>query len=172
MSSTYKRLINEYKKINEINEINEINKTNEINETNETNEKISYKLHIIDSDKVMFRSDINFFYNKLEYKIKIYYDKLYPFQCPIKIEINDNNIFKIYKKIMSKNSTVLNNNCLCCESLLCNYNWNTSKNIFDILQEIKKVIDYNELHIKRKLIKKIAQKYTNQHLDYLEQYLL
>jgi len=155
MSSTYKRLINEYKKINEIKEIN----------------NLSYKLHTIDSGNVMFRCDINFFYNKLEYEIKIYYNKLYPFQSPLKLEINDNNIFSLYKKIMSKNSTLLNN-CLCCESLLCNSNWSASKNIIHILQEIKKVIDYNELYIKRKLLNKIALKYTNQHLDYLEQYLL
>lgn len=153
MSSTYKRLINEYKKINEI-------------------YHLTYKLHIINSGDVMFRCDINFFYNKLEYEIKIYYGKLYPFECPLKLEINDNNIFSLYKKIMSDNRTLLNNNCLCCESLLCNNNWDTSKNIIHILKEIKKVIDYNELYIKRKLLNKIAQKYTNQHLDYLEQYLL
>ena len=99
-------------------------------------------------------------------------DKLYPFQSPLKLEINDNNIFSLYKKIMSENRTLLNNNCLCCESLLCNSNWGVSKNIIHILKEIKKVIDYNELYIKRKLLNKIALKYTNQHLDYLEQYLL
>ena len=159
MSSTYKRLINEYKKVNEINEIEEI-------------DNLSYKLHTIDSGDVMFRCDINFFYNKLEYEIKIYYNKLYPFQSPLKLKINDNNIFNMYKKIMSENRTLLNNNCLCCQSLLCNSNWDISKNIIHILKEIKKVIDYNELYIKRKLLNKIALKYTNQHLDYLEQYLL
>ena len=157
MSSTYKRLINEYNKINNIEEINN---------------NLIYKLHTIDSGNVMFRCDINFFYNKLEYVIKIYYNNLYPLQSPLKLEINDNNIFTLYKKIISENSTLFNNNCLYCESLLCNSNWNTSKNIIDILKEIKKVIDYNELYIKRKLLNKIALKYTNQHLDYLEQYLL
>tara|TARA_A100001015_G_scaffold260777_1_gene305805 strand:+ start:1281 stop:1742 length:462 start_codon:yes stop_codon:yes gene_type:complete len=153
MSLTYKRLIKEYKKFNTI----------------EGN--ISYKLHTIDSSDIMFRTDINIFYNKLEYKIKIYYSKFYPFDCPLKLEINNNNIFNIYKKIILKNSELLNN-CLCCESLLCKNNWNISKNIIDILKEIKKVIDYDQLYIKRKLINKIAEKYTNQHLDYLEQYLL
>ena len=162
MSSTYKRLINEYKKVNEINEINEIEEIN----------NLSYKLHTIDLGNIMFRCDINFFYKKLEYEIKIYYNKLYPFQSPLKLEINNKNIFNMYKKIMSENSTLLKKNCLCCESLLCNSNWNISKNIIHILKEIKKVIDYDELYIKRKLLNKIASKYTNQHLDYLEKYLL
>ena len=125
MSSTYKRLINEYNKINNIEEINN---------------NLSYKLHTIDSGNVMFRCDINFFYNTLEYEIKIYYNKLYPFECPLKLVINNNNIFSLYKKIMSENSTLLNKNCLCCESLLCNNNWNISKNIIHILGEVKKVI--------------------------------
>ena len=154
MSSTYKRLINEYKKINEI----------------ENN--LTYKLYTIDSRNVMFRCDIKFFYNKLEYQIKIYYNKLYPFQSPVKIEINNNNILNLYKKIMYENTALLYNNCLFSESLLCNSNWDYSKNISNILKEIKMVIDYNELFIKRKLLNKIALKYTNQHLDYLEQYLL
>lgn len=156
MVSTYKRLINEYKKVYEIEEVY----------------NLSYKLQTINSGNVMFKCDINFDYNKLKYKIIIYYSKLYPFECPLKLEINDNNIFNIYKKIMSENRTLLNNNCLCCESLLCNSNWNISKNLIHILKEIIMVIDYNELYIKRKLLKKITQKYTNQHLDYLEQYLL
>jgi len=155
MSTTYKRLINEYKKINEITEIY----------------NLTYKLHTIDSGDVMFRCDINFLYNKLEHKIKIYYNKSYPFHSPIKLEINNNNIFSFYKKIMSENRTLLNN-CLCCKSLLCNSNWNISKNIIHILQEIKMIINYNELFIKRKLLNQIAQKYTNQYLDYLEKYLL
>ena len=154
MSITYKRLIHEYKKINEI----------------ENN--LTYKLYIINSGDVMFKCDIIFLYNNIEYNIKIYYSNFYPFKSPLKIEINNYNIFTLYKKIMSKNSTLLNNNCLCCESLLCNSNWDVSKNVIDILKEIKKVIDYNELYIKRKLLNKIALKYTNQYLDYLEQYLL
>ena len=166
MSSTYKRLLNEYKKINEINEIKEINKIKEIINN------LSYKLHTIDSGNVMFRSDINFFYKKSEYNIKVYYNNSYPFQSPSKLEINNKNLFSLYQKIMSENRTLLNNNCLCCESLLCNNNWDISKNIINILEEVKKVIDYNELYIKRNLLNKIALKYTNQHLDYLQQYLL
>jgi ubiquitin-protein ligase len=156
--ATYKRLINEYKKINEINEIEEI-------------DNLSYKLLTIDSGNIMFRIDINFFYKKSEHQIKIYYNRLYPFQPPIKIEINNINIFILYKKIMKENGKLFNN-CLCCNSLLCINNWNVSKSIIDILEEIKKVICYNELYIKIKLLNKITQKYTNQYLDYLEQYLV
>ena len=45
-TTTYKRLINEYKKINQ------------------KEDNLTYKLHTIDSGNVMFRCDIIFFYNK------------------------------------------------------------------------------------------------------------
>ena len=154
MSLIYKRLINEYIKISKL------------------EDNFNYKLYTIDSYHIMFRCDINFFYNKLEYKIKIYYDKFYPVQSPLKIKINNDNIFNLYQEIIFKNSTLLNNNYLYQKSLLHNSNWTVSKNIIHILQEIKKVIDYNQLYIKRLLLNKIVLKYTNQHLDYLEQYLL
>ena len=154
MSSIYRRLLNEYYKINTI------------------DDSISYKLFTIDSEDIMFRCDISFYYKNSIYELKIYYNRFYPFQCPFKLEINNINLFNIYKKIMIKNVELLNNNCLCCKSLLCNNNWDISKNIINILEEVKTVIDYNELYIKRKLLRKIAEKYTNQHLDYLEQYLL
>jgi hypothetical protein len=154
MSSTYKRLLNEYKVINEL------------------KDKINYKIHTINSNKIMFRCDLNFIFNKVEYNIKIYYTELYPIKCPLKLEINNINIFDLYKKIMSKNKILFNKKCLSCNSLLCNNNWNITKNILDILDEIKKVISYNELHIKRFLLNKITLKYTKEHLDYLEQYLL
>lgn len=154
MSLIYKRLLNEYNKINNI------------------NKSISYKLHTLNTKEMMFRCDINLNYNNLTYELKIYYNRFYPFQPPSKLEINNIDLFTIYKKIINKNTELLNNSCLCCKSLLCNSNWKISNNINDILEEVKKVIDYNELYIKRKLLNKITQKYTNQQLDYLEQYLL
>lgn len=156
MSIVYKRLINEL---------------NELNELNNNLLKIDYKLYTIDSQNVMFKNDLNIIYKKKKYNIKVFYDTRYPFNSPLKIEINNNNIFDLYKNIMIKNSTLINH-CLYCNSILNNKNWNISKNIINILNEVFKIINYKELYIKRILLNKIVQKYTDQHLDYLEQYLL
>ena len=152
MSITYKKLLNEYKNLLQI------------------EKELIYKIYIINSVNVMFRCDIKFIYYKLEYNIKIYYNRFYPFQGPIKLEINNNNIFNIYKKIVIKNITLFNYIDLINESKL--YNWNISFNIFDIIKEVKKIIDYNELYIKRILLNKIIKKYTDLDLDFMEVYLI
>ena len=151
--SSYKRLLNEFKNINFLKEI------------------VSYKLYTINAHNIMFRCDIDLIYKKIKYKIKIFYNNYYPFECPIKIEINNYNIFSLYKKIMQKNNNLFDN-CIYCNSILCSNNWNISLNIINILDEIKKIIEYNKLYIKRILLNKIIIKYTNQNMDYLHKYLI
>ena len=164
MSSTYKRLLNEFRDFYKI----------KYNNSNEFSDKyFYYKLHIINSNYVKYRTDIKYFYNNIIYNINIYYCNSYPFKSPIKLEINNENIFDIYKDIIKKNSDILDkHSCMCCESLLCNNNWNLSKNVNDILIEVEKIIEYKQLFIKRILLNKIILKYTNQNMDYLEKYLL
>lgn len=153
MPTAYKRLLNELNKLN-------------------YKQSIIYNLYIINSGNIMFRCDINFKYNDKIYIIKVYYNELYPFIGPVKIELNNINLFKIYKDIISINSSIFNNNCLWYKSLLCTSNWNISKNIIDILNEIKKVIYYKQLYIKRLLLNRIINKYTSQNMEYLEKYLV
>lgn len=172
MSSTYKRLLNEFKEFNSIKSNN--NNNNNINNSNKFLDRyLNYKLYIIESNNVKYRSDIKYLYQNKTYKISIYYSNLYPFKPPIKLEINNENIFNIYKDIIKKNKDILDNNlCLCCQSLLCSNNWNISKNIFHILIEVEKILQYKQLFIKRILLNKIILKYTNQNMDYLEKYLI
>lgn len=153
MSSSYKRLLNEYKNINFLEQI------------------VSYKLYTINTCNIMFRCDIDLIYKKKKYIIKIFYNNYYPFECPIKIELNNYNIFNLYKKIMQKNNELFDT-CICCNSILCSNNWNISMNVINILEEIKKIIEYNELYTKRILLNKIIIKYTNQNMDYLQKYLI
>lgn len=154
MSCTYKRILNELSKIN-------------------IEKDITYQLVTIESSNILFRCDINLKYKNIIYNIKIYYDRYYPFHCPTKLEIQYQNIFDIYQRIINLNSNIFNKHeCLCCKSLLCYKNWNISKNINDILKEIKLVIDYKQIYIKRLLLKKIINIYTNENMDYLERYLL
>lgn len=170
MSSTYKRLLNEFREFYKI----KYNNNNNNNNSNEFSDKyFYYKLHIINSNNVKYKSDIKYFYNNNTYNISVYYCNSYPFKSPIKLKINNVNIFNIYKDIIKKNNDILGTeSCICCESLLCNNNWNLSKNIFDIFIEVEKVIQYKQLFIKRMLLNKIILKYTNQNMDYLEKYLL
>lgn len=152
MSIAYKKLLNEFKNLLQI------------------EKELIYKICIINSVNTMFRCDIKLIYYKLEYNIKIYYNKFYPFEGPSKLEINNNNILDIYRKIETKNITLFNYIDLINESIV--YNWNISFNTFDIIKEVKKIINYNELYIKRILLNKIIKKYTDLNLDFLELYLI
>lgn len=156
MSICYKRLIKEFTNIIIKNDIKDF----------------IYKIHTIDNNNVFYKVELNFNYVNKNNVINIYYDKTYPFKPPSKIEINNINIFDEYNIIMKDNWDLLGKDCICCKSIICGNNWTINLNINNILDEIIKVIDYKELKIKRNLLDKIINKYTNQNLDYLHYYLL
>ena len=158
MSSTYKRLINEYIKLNDLNKLLK---------------QLKYKIFVIDSNNLLYKTIIEFTYNNIPFNICVLYNKYYPFNPPNKIYINNKNIQDIYRKIMNKNPDLFNNKCLCCKSSLCIVNWSIYKNINDILNEIIAVINYKNLHIQRRLLSSVINKYCpNQNMDYLDYYLL
>ena len=132
----------------------------------------SYKIYVINSGITLFKASINFIYKKQEYDILINYNGNYPFSSPEKVEINGINLLKKFNTITQQNIDLLFNRCLCCETILCSNNWSPNRKIEHILVEILKAIDYNDLYIKRILLNKICTKYTNQHLDFLHEYLL
>lgn len=184
-SVSYKRIINEYGKY--YNEIKE--KEKEKKEGNfivPFNDKYKnyindfvYKIITLNNEDVLVKAEIKFRYsneysnvnsNEL-YNVTIYYAPGYPFNPPSKITVNNFNIFKIYNIIMSKNKDIVEN-CMCCESLLCKNNWFVSNNINDIMKEVTKVIKYKQLYQKRILLNKIIEKYTNQDMSFLHNYLL
>ena len=77
----------------------------------------------------------------------------------------------IYKNIMDKNRDI--QNCLCCSSILCQYNWSIKYNIkYNIINEIDKIFEYRKYHIYKRLLNLIASKYTNQDISYMYSYLL
>lgn len=158
--TSYKRLINEYVKVNEI-----IYTLAPIN-------NFLYKIQLIDMNNIQYATKINFSYKRIKYEINICYNKYYPFKGPDKLYINGVNIFTIYNKIVNLNNDFFKNNCLCCKSLLCTSNWGINKTINDIIKEIIMVIDYEKLYIKRILLRKIINKYTNKDFSFMEKYLL
>lgn len=163
MSTTYKRLIHEYSKLNDYT----------YNELFNLIRNVKYKIFILDHDKFLYKTIIEFTYDNIPFNVNIIYNKYYPFEPPDKIVINGRNINDIYKKIMRLNSDIFSNECLCCKSYLCVINWNITCNINDILNEIIKVINYKNLHIQKRLLKSIINKYSPyEDMDYLYKYLL
>lgn len=187
-----KRIINEHNTFNNL-----LNKTNNSNSScnnaenkekitniltnlmsNEKNideliENFEYKIHTISSGEILFKTDINIkLQNSKNHKIVVYYDNNYPFRCPRKVEIDGYDIFLLYKQIMNKNGDILQHRCLCCKSILCSANWVISYNIKSIILECINTIYYTELYIKRKLLDKIINKYTNEDISFLHNYLL
>ena len=164
MSTTYKRLINEYLKLNDFTYNNKLFSLIK---------NIKYKIFIIDHDKLLYKTIIEFTYYNVPFNVNIMYNKYYPFEPPDKIVINNRNINDIYKNIMKLNIDLLNNECLCCKSYLCVNNWYIKYNINDILNEIVKVINYKKLHVQRRLLNSIINKYCpNENMDYIHYYLL
>ena len=165
MSTTYKRLINEYTKLDNI--------LNNYNDLSILIKNFKYKIFIMDHEKLLYKTIIEFTYDNIPFNVSIIYNKYYPFEPPDNIIINGKNINDVYRKIMNKNPDLFNNQCLCCKSLLCVINWNISHDIYDILNEIIKIINYKNLYIQRQLLTSIINKYcSNQNMDYLHYYLL
>ena len=162
MSIIYKRILNEYQMLNNL-----IHN----NPENYEFKNFIYKIITIDSENILFKSEININYNNTDYNIKIFYDRYYPFNAPCKLLINNINIFEYYKEIIEKNKDIINK-CLHNESILCNHKWVIYYNLENIVREVLKIIDYKQLYIKRQLLNLITEKYTNQNLDYLHSYLL
>jgi hypothetical protein len=133
---------------------------------------VIYKIHTINNDKIFYKIEITFNFKNKDHKCNIYYDKRYPFVPPVKLEIDNINIFDEYNIIMRDNNDLFGTQCICCKSIICCNNWTINFNINTILDEIIKVINYKELKIKRNLLNVIISKYTNQNLDYLHYYLI
>tara|TARA_E500000178_G_C17009443_1_gene749775 strand:+ start:63 stop:548 length:486 start_codon:yes stop_codon:yes gene_type:complete len=151
-STTYKRILNEY-----------ANYANRVS----VNYQFNYKIICTN----LFKSDISFILNKKTYKICIFYNHNYPFVPPLNIKINNIDIDIYYNNIMKNNNDIFDK-CLCCESLLCINNWAVNKDIENIMEEIIKIINYSYLSIYKILLKKIFNKYTNESVDYLNNYLI
>ena len=94
-----------------------------------------------------------YYYNN--YEIKIYYSNY----LPIKFLINNINILKINNYYL--NEYILNKSILFKEPV--------SSTIYDIHKELDKIIQFN---YKKHLLKKIIDKYSNENMDYLYNYLL
>ena len=123
-----------------------------------------YSINTIDNGFLIY-------FNYKNHNITIKYSDVYPFKPPTKIYINNIDTITIYKDIMSKNKEF--NKCLCCSSLLCEYNWSIQFNIkYNIINEINKIFNYRKYYIYKRLLHLIVNKYTKQDMSYLYQYLL
>jgi len=159
---TYRRLLTELDNI--------IFKTTNVGTGNGTGtNEIIYKLITINNGYL-----IRLIYKN--YNIDINYTDNYPHDPPYNINVNSKDIFSIYNTIMKYDSKYnlpkLLNKSICYNSILCRNNWCCKYTISDILDEVENMIRLSKIICYQKLLlSKIINKFTNESMDYLYQYL-
>jgi ubiquitin-protein ligase len=117
--------------------------------------------------KVNKKIEICFYINNILLKINIIINDNYPFHPP-KIYINSYKYIDLLI-IPQKMLNLLTEECLCCNSILCD--WVAIYNIKDILEEIEKNLKMKQIILERFLCKKIIDKYLIKDLDIILNYL-
>lgn len=97
----------------------------------------------------------------------------YPFRCPSYITINDIHIRKYHKYIIDNKRYMkeLNNECICCNSLLCNYNWSVSNNLNNLIDECKQIIIYLKKIMEYKMLEKVIKYKTHISMPFMFEYI-
>ena len=105
--------------------------------------------------------------------IKIKITSNYPFTCPTYITINDIPIRKYHKYIIDNKRYMkeLNNECICCTSLICNYNWSVSNNLNNLIDECKQIIIYLKKIMEYKMLEKVIKYKTHISMPFIFEYI-
>ncbi len=105
--------------------------------------------------------------------IKIRLTISYPFSCPSYITINDIHISNYHKYINSNKKYIkeLNNECICCNSLLCSNNWSVNNNLNDLIDECDKIIIYLKKIMEVKMMEKVIKYKTCINMPFMFEYI-
>jgi len=117
--------------------------------------------------KVNKKIEISFIFNDILFNVKIIIDDNYPFKAP-EIYINSFNYLELLI-IPNTFKDPLIEDCLCCNTILCN--WMANYKMIDILEEIEKNLIIKNRILERYLCKKIIKKYLIKDLDYIIDFL-
>lgn len=90
------------------------------------------------------------------------YTSSYPFRVPT-VQYRERDLLLFYKDLsMGRNSndinSLLDEGCMCCESLLCGNKWNVQRSIKNILDEFNKFVHIKKRSIERFWARRIASK--------------
>ena len=105
--------------------------------------------------------------------LKIKISSNYPFTCPSYITINDIHISNYHKYINSNKKYIkeLNNECICCNSLLCSNNWSVNNNLNDLIDECDKIIIYLKKIMEVKMMEKVIKYKTCINMPFMFEYI-
>jgi hypothetical protein len=100
------------------------------------------------------------------------YSRKYPFKPP-DVFLNDKNIIEYFRSsqlFYDDLHKITNRKCLCCQNLLCKYNWGPMLKTTDIIDEIIYIFRIKKRLVERYLCKKITDKYLKGVSDDLKIY--
>ena len=105
----------------------------------------------------------------IKFKIK----SSYPFTCPSYITINDIHIRKYHKYIIDNKRYIkdFNNECICCNSLLCNNNWSVNNNLNNLIDECKQIMLYLKKIMEYKMLEKVIKYKTYISMPFMFEYI-
>jgi ubiquitin-protein ligase len=132
------------------------------------NSNFRFKL-IVDNYNIIILK-LNIVLDNYKFNLDIYYPDDYPFRPPNNYLINDIPCIKYFKKI-NKNLTNYINDCICCNSHTCSYNWTPSLKYTHIIDESIQIIKKNRIIVYFKYLSKIINKYTDQTMNYLYDFI-
>lgn len=97
----------------------------------------------------------------------------YPFTCPSYITIDNIHIRKYHKYIIDNKKYInkLENECICCNSLICNYNWSISNNLNNLIDECKQIIIYLKKIMEYKMLEKVIKYKTHISMSFIFEYI-
>jgi hypothetical protein len=107
------------------------------------------------------------------YVIKIKITSNYPFTCPSYITINDIHIRKYHKYIIDNKRYIkeLNDECICCNSLISNNNWCVNNNLTNLIDECKQIILYLKKIMEYEMLEKVIKYKTHISMPFMFEYL-
>lgn len=147
-------------------EYNSITYKRLIKELNNSN--YPFKLIVCSDNVIILELIIDL--NNYQFNLNIYYSNDYPFKPPNKYYINNILCTKYFKNInMNLNDYI--NDCMCCKSHICSYNWTPSLRFTYIIDESIQIIKKNRIIIYFKYLSKIINKYTTQDMHYLYDFI-
>lgn len=105
--------------------------------------------------------EIFYFTKKYVMNIKLLFSNRYPFTPPnVKlISIENTDYIEFLCNVSCNFKDLRNEECLCCNSIVCKNNWGPQKHLVEIIREIMQITNNCELEINKNIKKSIYLKY-------------